>query len=95
MYTDWFDISSGVRQGDSLSPTLFGLYINELAAEIKQLHVGVKLGGNEMSLLLYADDIVLMSESEDNLQKMINCLQEWCYKWTLMVNIEKNVCGSF
>ncbi len=27
--TQWFNISSGVRQGDSLSPTLFGLFIND------------------------------------------------------------------
>ncbi len=36
--TQWFDISSGVRQGDSLSPTLFGLFINDLISEVKTLN---------------------------------------------------------
>ena len=35
LYTDWFSISSGVRQGDTLSPTPFSLFINDLAKEIK------------------------------------------------------------
>ena len=35
LYTDWFSINSGVRQGDTLSPTLFSLFINDLAKEIK------------------------------------------------------------
>ncbi len=42
-YIEWFDISSGVWQGDSLSPTLFGLYINDLIKEVKKFNLGVKV----------------------------------------------------
>ena len=28
LFTDWFTVSSGFRQGDNLSPVLFNLYIN-------------------------------------------------------------------
>ena len=28
--TNWFEVNSGVRQGDSLSPTLFNIYISDL-----------------------------------------------------------------
>ena len=34
--TDWFSVNSGVRQGDSLSTTLFNIYLNDLAAKIKE-----------------------------------------------------------
>ena len=40
--TDWFDISSGVKQGDTLSPTLFNMNLNDLATEIKLLNAGVE-----------------------------------------------------
>ena len=60
--TEWFIINNGVRQGDSLSPTLFSLYINELAKEIKNMNKGIKFAGHKISILLYADDMVLISE---------------------------------
>ncbi len=41
--TDWFTIGSGVRQGDSLSPTLFGLFINDLIKDVKDIKLDVRM----------------------------------------------------
>ena len=38
--TDWFSVNSGVRQGDSLSTTLFNIYLNDLAVKINETVVG-------------------------------------------------------
>ena len=38
----------------------------------KNLNLGIDIGGKKLSILLYADDIVLMSESEENLQKILS-----------------------
>ena len=89
MKTDWFATMQGVRQGDNLSPTLFSIYINDLAVELKRLNLGVKMGNLHICILLYADDIVLVSENEVNLQLMLNHVHNWCYKWQMKVNIEK------
>ena len=35
LLSEWFKVSVGVRQGDNLSPTLFGIIINDLAIEMK------------------------------------------------------------
>ncbi len=43
-YTDWFDTTSGIIQGDSLSPILFGIYINDLFAELNSYDLGIKVG---------------------------------------------------
>ena len=75
--TDWFPVESGVRQGDTLSPTLFALFINSLAQEIKNLDAGVKINDENYAIFLYADDIVMLSNSERNLQRMLNKLYDW------------------
>lgn len=89
VFTNWFDVTSGVKQGDNLSPTLFSLYINELCKEINSLKKGVKVGHLDVSMLLYADDMVLIAESEGNLQEMLNSMYNWCRKWRLVVNESK------
>ena len=87
--TNWFDNICGVRQGDSLSPTLFSLYINDLVKTLKEKGPLLNIGGLLINILLYADDMVLMADSENDLQQMINILHEWCAKWRLSLNREK------
>ncbi len=88
--TPSFSSAFGVRQGDTLSPTLFGLYINDLAKDLNDSKKGIKINDNLMiSLLLYADDLAIMADSEDNLQYMLNILESWCKKWRMRVNIKK------
>ena len=87
--TSWFDVSSGVRQGDSLSPTLFSIFLNDLAVEIKQLNAGITIGDICLSILLYADDICLMASSAENLQAMLDVVSKWCTKWGMQINVKK------
>ena len=81
LYTDWLRVDSGVRQGDNFSPTLFRIFINDLAIEIQNLSLGITVGDRKVSILLYVDDIAILAENEENLQTMLNNLNEWCKKW--------------
>ena len=65
------------------------LFVNDLATEIKTLECGVKIGNKSVSILLYADDIVLISGSEESLQKMLESVHNWCQKWQLNINCSK------
>lgn len=51
----------GVKQGDTLSPTLFALYANDLALQIKNAKLGVEIVDIFLGILLYADVIVLLA----------------------------------
>ncbi len=56
---------------DVLSPTLFSIYINDLALQIKASNLGGKANDQIVGILLYADDAVSLSEHEEDLQIML------------------------
>ncbi len=87
--SDWFHVKAGLKQGCLVSPILFSLYINDLAEEINALDVGVKCEEETVAILLFADDIILMAETEDDLQLLLNKLSSWCEKWQMKINAKK------
>ena len=84
-----FDVISGVKQGDIISPILFSMYLNDLATGIKDLNCGIDINGFICSILLYADDIVLIAPDEESLQKMLDFINQWCNKWRMGINTGK------
>ena len=87
--TEWFKILGGVRQGDNLAPTLFAIFLNSLADKVKELKNGINVGESNIPILLYADDIVVMSESEEGLQLQLNTILEWTRDNRMMMNMDK------
>ena len=83
----WFLDQVGVRQGDSLLSILSALFINDLANDIKQLRAGMDTSYCQMSLLLYADDIVLLAANHRNAQQMLDVMGFWCCRWGMKVDI--------
>ncbi len=82
--TEKFPINLGVCQGDSLSPTLFGLYINDLAKALNASNKGIFINEDlNIALLLYADDLAIMAESQEHLQTLLNILEKWCKQWCI------------
>ena len=53
------------------------------------LECGASYGEGDVSILLYADDIVLLSDNEAKLQRMLCCLNDYCLSWGLTINFEK------
>ena len=74
------------RQGDPLSLTLFSLYINDLAKHLKQNGSTLNLDNLSINWLLYADDMVLIAETEEQWLKLLDVMYVWCKKWRLKVN---------
>ena len=90
MYSNWFSITSGLRQGCSLSPLLFNLLVDDLATRIKSLGNGVTITAEKISILLYSDDVVLLSDNEQDLQFMLNELNDWCKSNSMHANSVKS-----
>lgn len=88
--TDWFSVNCGLKQGCSLSPILFNLYVNDLALQIDALGKGINVDQERISILLYADDVVLIAQSEADLQVMLDVLGGWCKTNMLSINSSKS-----
>ena len=58
LHTDWFNVSTGLKQGCLLSPLLFNVFINNLVHATKSFNVGVDIDGEKVRIFLYADDLV-------------------------------------
>jgi hypothetical protein len=69
---------------------MFNLYINDLALYLKSVNIGVDCDGDKVCILLYADDIVLLAENEQDLQILLNALNEWCILNQMDVNAKKS-----
>jgi len=94
-FTEWFDTKSGVRQGDSMSPTLFSIFVNDLATRIKRLNLGINTDNHKTAILLYADDVVILADNENDMQTMLNEVNDWCIEWNMTVNITKTKTINF
>ena len=84
----------GVKQGCPLSPTLFGLYIDEFEelitkyAKSKEID-GPTVGMYTLLVLLYADDVILMSHTCEGMNKLLTLLKAFCDKSSMTVNVTK------
>ena len=94
--SEFFPIEVGIRQGCNLSPIIFNLFINKLPQYLDSIVTHpFSITGLNLSSLLYADDIALLSLTAKGLQGFLNDLQKFCYKWKLKVNIKKTKLLSF
>ena len=89
--TDWFPIGKGVCQGCILSPCLFNLYAEYIMrdAGLEEAQAEVKISGRNISNLRYADDSILMAESEEELKSLLMKVKEDSEKVGLNLNIKK------
>ena len=72
---------------------MFILFVSELDAHIKAQGLPeIELCTNDVegtSHLMYADDLSLFSDNVIGLQRLLNCLEQFCSKWGLAVNLNK------
>jgi len=102
--SDFFTSHSGVRQGVTLSPVLFSIFLNDLTSYMTTKFEGLAtlsistfncLSDEDIEvylriyLLLYADDTVILAESHLELQSALYAMQEYCALWDLKVNAAK------
>ena len=83
-------IGMRIHQGCTLSPSLFNLYAEYSMqnARLDDSQAGIKISGRNINNLRYADDTILMAESEE-LKCLLMKVKEESKKFGLKLNIQK------
>ena len=89
--TDWFQVGKGVCQGCILSPCLFNLYAEYINRNggLDEAQAGIKIARRNINNLRYADDTILMAESEEEPKSLLMKVKEESEKVGLKLNIQK------
>ena len=91
-----FKTNKGVRQGCVLSPLLFNIFLADLQPILDGCGDNVKVDQQmRISCLLWADDILMLSETDAGLQKKLKALEKYCDQNKLSVNTKKTQCMVF
>jgi hypothetical protein len=86
--TEHIPLQKGLFQGSILSPILFDVYIDDLAEILNSDQQ------NQIpTCLLFADDILLTSNSQESMQAHLDIVSEWCLSNEMVINVAK--CGTF
>ncbi len=90
-----FNVEVGVRQGCVMSPWLFSMYmdgcIRDMKVSVRDLGARLNVRGVEQPWVagLYADDTVLLAESEGMLQRIVDEFDRVCKRRKLKANAGK------
>ena len=77
------------KSGCTMSPDLLSLYSQTIITELEKKMVGMSNGKKNINIIRYADDTVLIADTEIKLQRLIEKLNEKCKKFGLRKNISK------
>ena len=84
VFSDYFKIDFGVRQGSVLSPFLFAVYLNDIT--------DYRHNGLRNCIILYADDILILSPSICHLQKLFTACERALDALDMTINAKKSCC---
>jgi len=78
-------VNKGVAQGSVISPALFNIFIEDLAQELSN-----KANINLLDILIYADDILTICSSLEQVRTAIRVIEEWCSSNGMILNKKKS-----
>jgi len=94
-FSDFIDVNNGVKQGGILSPILFCVYLDTLILKLVNSGVGCYMGHICLSVLAYADDLVLLAPSASAMRRLLSICDEFANEFDVKFNASKSKCMFF
>lgn len=89
-YSDLFNMYNGVKQGGVMSPKLFTLYSDVLIKKIVECGLGCHMGDLCCSVIMYADDIILLSPTRAAMNQLLKICEKFGKDYSLSFNSSKS-----
>uniref|UniRef100_A0AAV2JL93 ribonuclease H n=1 Tax=Knipowitschia caucasica TaxID=637954 RepID=A0AAV2JL93_KNICA len=87
--SDLFPVNVGLRQGCPLSPVLFTVFMDRISRR-SQGSEGVRFGDHRISSLLFADDVVLLAPTNQDLQHALGRFAAECEAAGMRISTSKS-----
>ena len=94
-FSDPFDIETGVKQGGHLSSYEYNVLVDELIQLIIDMDTGAHIGDINVSIIVYADDILIICPRSKHLQNLLDMCAEYGKKWLIKFNALKSKIVEF
>ena len=95
VFSRFYQLKTGVRQGGVLSPFLFGVFIDDLVKLVDKAGIGCRIAALCVGIFLYADDIILLAPSIHALQIIVNICESELSFIDMAINVKKSACLRF
>ena len=91
-HSNYIQLNCGIRQGGILSPYLFAVFIDGVVNIAQRSYYGCHFGLVNLSIFLYADDILLVAPSVFALQQLVLIVESFLSEIDMSLNSKKTVC---
>ena len=89
-------LTRGQKQGDKLSPLLFNLIFNALLLALKATGIGHRtVTGLRAPAHGFADDLTLITESEEDMSRLLGVVADFCAWSGMRIKREKSVMTAY
>jgi hypothetical protein len=84
-----FTLKGGTRQGSTLATFLFVTSVDDLLKELHESGAGIEIAGVFFPAICFVDDLLILTETVEQMQQMQMIVEDFAHKWKLVMNEQK------